>query len=118
MEITETITSMSISLAFFAAIVLSLYFYFRARHQERMAMIEKGYQPPPSPKKDLSLRSLKWGVFFIGLALGLFMGYVLATYTRIDGVISFFSMIMLFGGASLIFNYYLERKSNNLKING
>lgn len=110
MKVVEAIAAILIVLACLGSVVFSLYYFLRARHQQRMAMIEKGYEPPAPQKKDRSLLPLKWGVFFIGISIGLFLGYVIATVTRINGVISYFSMILLFGGAGLIFNYYLESR--------
>jgi hypothetical protein len=111
MEILEALTGILVSLGFFAAIILSLYFYFRARNQERLAMIEKGYQPVDKKgKSNRSLRSLKFGVFFIGIGIGLFFGYLLSHFTSINSTVAYFFMILLFGGAGLIINYYLESK--------
>ena len=116
MEVTETITSIVITLALFATILLSLYYYFRARNQVKMAMIEKGYQPPQkSNGTNKSLRSLKFGTFFIGIGVGIFFGYLMTAFTVINPVVSYFFMILLFGGVGLVINYYLESKINKKK---
>jgi hypothetical protein len=95
-----------IPLSFFAAVTLSLYFYFRARNRERLAMIEKG--------KDLDLSKMKFsngnkywafklGLFFIGIALGALMGNVLETnFPRMAEPVAYISMIFLFGGIALV----------------
>ena len=114
MSLLEALTAILTTASVFAAIVLSLYFYFRARNQERMALIEKGmHSKEPVRKKDGSLRTLKTGIFFIGLALGLFFGHLIAKFTIINGVVSYFMMILLMGGIALIFAYYFENKSKN-----
>ncbi len=116
MEILEALTGILITATVFTAIVLSLYFYFRARNQERMAMIEKGiYSKEPIQKKNGSLRSIKSGIFSVGIALGIFFGYLLAHFTIINGVIAYFAMILLLGGIALIFNYYIENKIRSSK---
>ena len=114
MNLLEALTGILITASVFAAIVLSLYFYYRARHQEHMALIEKGINPKePVRKKNGSLRTLKTGIFFIGLALGLFFGHLIAKFTFINGVVSYFMMILLMGGIALIFAYYFENKSKS-----
>ena len=105
------VTGIITTLGFFVAIVLSIRYVTTAKNKERMALIEKGvdisqiYQ-----KKDYRFSSLKSGVFLVGLALGLFCGYLLDEYTRINGVVSYFSMILLFGGVSLIVFHWYNNK--------
>ncbi|MBN1950172.1 MAG: hypothetical protein JW801_03160 [Bacteroidales bacterium] len=120
METAEAITSISIVLGFLSAFVVSILYYLRAKHQEKMSMIEKGYQPPiqQAKKKNNSSASLKWGIFIISLAVGLFLGYILESQTTIEGVIAYFSMILLFGGSGLVLNHYLEQKNNAERVNG
>ena len=94
-----------IPISFFAAVVLSLYFYFRARNEERLAMIEKG--------KDVDVSKMKWGtnnkhwplktgLFFVGIAIGLLVGYLLETKLDIIEPVAYLSMIFLFGGLALV----------------
>ena len=104
----ENLEDILIPIAFFAAVVLSLFFYYRTRNQERLAMIEKGFEF--KEKKSVPYLTLKTGIFFIGLALGLFFGYLLKKYTVIDEEISFFVMVLLFGGISLVVNHYITLK--------
>jgi Sec-independent protein secretion pathway component TatC len=108
-ELTNTL----VPIALFSAMVLSLYFFLKARNQERLAIIEKGlYNSVKPARKPFS--SLKIGIFLIGDALGIFVGYILFKYTTINGVVSFFSMILLFGGIALIVNHLIERKNKKL----
>jgi heme A synthase len=116
MEFLEALTGILITTSVFAAIVLSLYFYLRARNQERMAMIEKGYQPKELVfGKNKSLRSLKTGIFFMGVALGIFFGHLIGRYTVINEVVAYFVMILLLGGLALIFTYYIESRIRSSK---
>lgn len=104
-----------IPISFFAAVVLSLYFYFRARNKERLAMIEKG--------KDLDVSKMKWGannkhwplktgLFFIGIAIGLLVGYVLETNLDIVEPVAYLSMIFLFGGIALVIGNLIKMKED------
>ncbi len=116
MEVLEGLVGILVSVSFFAAILLSLYFYFRARTQEHLAMIEKGFNPKESVSKaNGSLRSLKTGILLMGVALGTFFGYLVAKFTIVNGVIAYFMMILLLGGIALIFTYYIESKIRSQK---
>lgn len=103
------VTEFLVPLGFFAAIVLSLYYYYKSRNAERMALIEKGqfFERPKSERKNLGY---KVGTFLIGISLGIFLGYLLAQYSSIHNVIAFFTMILLFGGLSLMLNNYMSNK--------
>lgn len=109
----ENLEDILIPIAFFATVVLSLYYFFRTRNQERMAMIEKGFEL--KERKPKPYQALKAGIFFIGIAFGLFFGYLLKQYTTVDDVVSFFAMILLFGGISLVINHYITLKLDNKK---
>ena len=104
------ITGIIITIGFFALIVLSLYFYFRARNKERMALIEKGGDLSKFYKKPNGNRLMKIGLFFVGLAVGLLVAFLLTVVSSINGVVAYFSMILLFGGLSLILYYPVSAK--------
>ncbi len=108
METAKIFEEVLVPIAFFAAIVLSLYFYFKTRHQQRMAMIEKGFEL--KNKKYSPFQSLRTGIFFIGIGLGIFFGYLLQQYSIVDEEVSYFTMILLFGGISLAANHYITGK--------
>lgn len=106
------LTGVVMTLGFFVAIVLSIKYISAARNKEKMALIEKGvdlsqiYQ-----KRDTRNTTLKGGMFLVGIAVGLFFGYFLTYMTPIHDVVAYFSMILLFGGASLIlFHWYNSKK--------
>lgn len=110
MQASEALTGILIVLGFFASVTLSLYYYFKVRNKERMAMIEKGTVLPIKQKQRNPIRSLKAGIFLMGIAIGIFLGHIVGSYTSIDDVVSFFVMILLFGGIALSLNYILELK--------
>lgn len=104
------ITGILISLGFFTMIVLSIYFYFKARNKERMALIEKGADLSKFYKKPNGHNLLKNGLFFVGLAVGFLVAFLLTVTTSINSVVAYFSMILLFGGLSLILYYPVSAK--------
>jgi hypothetical protein len=105
------ITGIITTLGFFVAIVLTVKYVSAAKNKERMALIEKGadlsdiYQ-----KKDYRNATLKGGMFLVGLSLGLLVAYFLTVLFSINGVVSYFSMILLFGGVSLILFHWYNNK--------
>lgn len=108
------LTGIITTLAFFVTIVLTVKYVTAAKNKEKMALIEKGvdlteiYQ-----KKDYRNATLKSGMFLVGIAIGLFCGYFLKEVSSINGVVSYFSMILLFGGGSLIvFHIYNNKQSD------
>ena len=105
------ITGIITTIAFFVAVVMTVKYISAARNREKMALIEKGvdiseiYQ-----KKDHRNVTLKSGMFLVGVAIGLFFGYFLTVITSINAVVSYFSMILLFGGLSLILFHWYNNK--------
>jgi len=99
-----------VPLAFFASIVLILYMFYSTRNKERMALIEKGADASlfRTGKKPFSV--LKLGMFFVGVGIGILAGNILAVSTNLEEPVPYFSMILLFGGASLIAYYLIEKK--------
>ena len=84
--------------------------YLAMRKKERMALIAKGLPADLlETKKSGSKSSLKWGMVFLGVGLGILLGRILAEYTSLGEEESFFSMIFLFGGLSLLLYYFIEK---------
>ena len=108
------ITGIITTLGFFVAIVLSVKYISAARNKEKMALIEKGVDlSEVYHKKDYRNATLKGGMFLVGIAIGLFCGYFLTEISSINAVVSYFSMILLFGGASLIlFHWYNNKQAD------
>ena len=105
------VTGIITTLGFFIAVVFTVKYVTAARNKEKMALIEKGvditqiYQ-----KKDFRNSTLKSGMFLVGIAIGLFFGYFLTEISSINEVVSYFTMILLFGGASLIIFHWYNNK--------
>jgi|WetSurMetagenome_2_1015567.scaffolds.fasta_scaffold150897_2 hypothetical protein len=86
--------------------------YLAIRMKERKALIEKGLSAEilDSHKRSVVPSSLKWGMLAVGVGLGILIGRILAAYTCLGEEESFFSMIFLFGGFSLILYHFIARK--------
>lgn len=102
-----------VPVVFFIALAVVLYVFIQARHRERMAMIEKGFDASLL-QGDISSRTgkfgaLKIGIVAIGVGVGLLAGSILEAATTLNDEVAYFSMIALFGGLGLIVYYLLVR---------
>lgn len=98
-------------IAFFTTIMGSTYYYIRTRNMERMALIEKGVDLSAFYKKpSTGNTALKYGILLIGLAFGLLFGYLLTRINLVEETVAYFSMILLFGGGSLLLPTFLRKK--------
>ena len=104
-----------IVLIIFGALFGVVYLFFSTRNKERLTLIEKGADAslfyPAKKKKTLPWVTLKFGMLFVGIAVGTTIGILLTNSLSIDlEELFIFSMIFLFGGLSLIWNFMVERK--------
>lgn len=101
-----------VPLAFFALVFGSWYIYITTRNKERLALIEKGADPKLFKIRDAgsAFRSLKLGLFLIGIAIGIISGYFLKEAGMDEGP-AYLSMIFLFGGIALAASYLLQKKN-------
>jgi hypothetical protein len=81
------------------------------RRKERMALIEKGADASML-KNDTKpgIMALKLGMLFIGIAVGLLLGSVIAELTTLNNEAAYFSMIFLFGGIGLVVSHFIGKK--------
>lgn len=86
--------------------------YLNVRRKERMALLDKGADPSifqePVKKEKASL--LKYGLFLIGVAIGILLGNVLTEMTTLEEEVAYFSMVFLFGGIALVISYFAGKK--------
>lgn len=94
-----------------AAIIISTA-YYRSRRIERTALIASGKDATifdyGKPKHYLSL---KYGMLLVGLAVGVLLGNVLDANTQMPEAVCYFSMILLFGGLSLMLFYFIQKNN-------
>ncbi len=106
-------TEVLIPITMFLSAFGILYVFFTTRHKERLSLIEKGADPSLFQSKKVNGNTaMKFGMLFIGIALGILMGNILAVTTSLDEEVSYFSMIFLFGGISLVAYYLFVEKKN------
>jgi fucose 4-O-acetylase-like acetyltransferase len=87
--------------------------YISLRHKERMTLIKSGVSASNLETKGNILGSLKWGMIFIGIGIGIIVGKILSSNINIEEEAAFFSMICLFGGMALMIYYIFARRFEN-----
>jgi hypothetical protein len=109
-------------LGFFACIFFGLYFYFSARHKERMALIEKNADVSEIFKvRKFQFRFpwLKLGMIFLSVGFGLIAVVILANQPEIQNLpqdlLEMLAMgtILIFGGIGLVIGYFIEKPKNH-----
>jgi uncharacterized membrane protein YesL len=98
-----------------ALVVMIYYFSRKAKHKERMALIEKGIDASIFIKEETTFHKvLLWGMLIGGIGFGLLLGYILSVYTPMEQETIMPIMALLFGGLGLI-GYYVYRKKTETK---
>ena len=106
-------------IALFATIFGIMYVFYTSRNKERMALIEKGADASLfNTGKENSTKSFGWskftlkiGMLFMGIAVGIIAGAILANAGVLNEGAMYPSMIFFFGGLSLVLFYVIDKKS-------
>ncbi|MGA2823932.1 MAG: DUF6249 domain-containing protein [Bacteroidales bacterium] len=96
-----------VPIAFFAMVFGIVYIVIRKK--ERMLLIQRGADVSVFESKRNKTANLKWGLLFLGIGIGILLGRVFATYTCLGEEASYFSLICLFGGLSLVIYHFIAR---------
>ncbi|HEY4785263.1 MAG TPA: DUF6249 domain-containing protein [Bacteroidales bacterium] len=80
------------------------------RRKERLIMVEKGTNMPEIKDEGFVFSALKFGIFFIGIGLGVLAANILAVTTKVESEVAYFSMVFLFGGIALVIAHFIEKK--------
>jgi hypothetical protein len=84
--------------------------YIAIRRKERMALLQKGADISLFEKKRRSPLELKWGMLLVGIGVGILLGRILAATSCLGEEASYFSMICLLGGLSLVIYHFMEKR--------
>jgi F0F1-type ATP synthase membrane subunit c/vacuolar-type H+-ATPase subunit K len=106
-------------IALFATVFGIMYVHYTTRNKERLALIEKGADASlfNTGKEGKSIISwgkftLKIGMLLIGIGLGIIAGAILDSAAVFPSeAAGYFSMVLIFGGLSLVLFYLIDRKS-------
>ncbi len=100
-----------VPIGFFLAVFAILYVYWTTRTKERLALVEKGLDAGIFKGECSQLALVKWGIFLIAIGLGVVAGFALSNV--MDGVVAFFTAILICGGLGLIVAYWITNKLMN-----
>jgi len=95
----------------FACLTFLIYLALKARHAERMSIIERGLDV-----KDLNLgASSKWvvlrlGMLLIAISMGFFFGFMVEANFPDFPAVPQITLVLLLGGLALIANFFVENK--------
>ena len=108
------LTEILVPISIFAAIFGIVFVIATARNRERMAMIEKGFNPKDfmNTSKPNVYGILKWALLLVGIGLGLFIGSLLDTYTEIQEEPAYFASSLFFGGLGLVVAFLISKKAD------
>ena len=103
-------------IAFITCVFLVWFFSHRAKHKERMMMIEKGINVEEIIKtgKKFRLPWLKLGIVIIGLSIGLFIIVVLVMLDKLDkgGNVLPLAILGLCGGGAMVVANYVNKDND------
>jgi len=104
-----TIEGLGLLVPVFGMVFVGWLFYLdykdkQIKNKEKSALIEKGIDPSlfdSKPKKQQN--NLKTGLLLIGVALGVFVGYILNLTLGIPNFVAYSTMILVICGIILVF---------------
>lgn len=107
---------MAVPIIFFIAsasvIITFMFLYFSTRHKERMSLIESGRTASifddTRPKRKSS-NSLKFGLFFVFIGLGVFIGVFMEDMFRMPDASGIIPSILISGGLALLLYYKITK---------
>lgn len=101
-----------VPVSLFLMIFAIVYVFYTTRNKERMALIERGADPKlfKSMSRGSGYSDFKWGLFMVGIAIGVFLGVMIEKYTTLDPEPMYIAMILVCGGLALMVAYLLRGK--------
>lgn len=101
-------------IAIIGGIIMVIYLR-RFENSERMAMIEKGVDASIFARKERNISgALRASLLFIGVGVGILLGYFLDRAYDMDEI-AYFAMLFIFGGVGLGLAYLIEEKKEKEK---
>lgn len=117
MQLHETLVPLFAMLAVFGFPAIIIFWAIYTKHREKMRLIEKGLTPEEIKKffgeaEKVKYRNpfgaLKWGILFLFIGAGIFLGNILSEVYDLDDGITF-SLVIAFAGLGLLLYYLIIR---------
>ncbi|CAM1343390.1 DUF6249 domain-containing protein [Tenacibaculum amylolyticum] len=91
---------------------ITIYFFNKARHLERMAQIERDQLNAYQKRNGNSYLEIKLGLLMLGLGFGMFIAWI---WERIDRTVNtdyatYPAFMLFFGGLSLLLSYAITNR--------
>ncbi len=101
-----------VPVSLFLMIFAIVYVIYTTRNKERMALIERGADPKlfKSMSRGSGYSDFKWGLFMVGIAIGVFLGVLIEQNTTLEPEHMYIAMILVCGGLALMAAYLLRGK--------
>jgi len=114
----EGVIAVFIPIVALAVTGVLLIFYRKYSNDERMALIEKGADAKIfNAGNQGSYGPLRFSFLMIGLGVGLLIGALIDETRIMEEGVSYFSMILIFGGIGLYYSHVLESKKRKEESN-
>ena len=79
--------------------------------KEHLMLIQAGLDPATFEKNAKpTLSTAKLGMLLVSVGLGILLANIIVKFNWMDRDAAYFSLVFIFGGASLLVSYFLERK--------
>lgn len=100
-----------VPIVFFGVVFGIVYIIVTANHKEKMTMIEKGADPTLFKRQKWGhYNTFKYGLFLVGISIGIFVAGALDEADITSDVAAYFSSILFFGGLALVAAFLLRKK--------
>ena len=79
--------------------------------KEHLMLIQAGLDPTTFEKNAKpTLSAAKLGMLLVAVGLGILLANIIVNFNWMDRDAAYFSLVFIFGGASLLVSYFMERK--------
>jgi uncharacterized membrane protein YwzB len=82
--------------------------------KEHLMLIQAGLDPATFEKNAKpTLSTAKLGMLLVAIGLGILLANIIVKFNWMDSDAAYFSLVFIFGGASLLVSFFMERKKIN-----
>ncbi|MBE0640377.1 MAG: hypothetical protein IH598_17835 [Bacteroidales bacterium] len=97
-----------VPLGFFGMIVAIV--YIQARKKVQLTLIQHKMDAAMLKTDKDANGALKFGLIMVGISVGILLGNILTSVYNMQDEVAYFSMVLIFGGISLLVYYFMMKK--------